>query len=316
MGRMSSRFAEFGLVLLVAGCGGGGGGGGGSSIPEVPFSAFSAVQPNTTVVMSGGMSTTVTGSYVGTLPNITIQTMNPPVDDFNGASTQKLTYDANRALTGMAFSTPSGGASFNRGNSGTLWTCTIGVCGAQTSTGIAIVLDGVALPNGWNYQTFGVWGQATSATTLQAGVVSAGAITPASAVPTSGNANFIGVANGFFHEIVGGLGGLGYMTSASMAASVDFGAKTIGFSTSGTQLIPLNGTPAFARPGLDLNGNLVYNPSVNSFTGSVGTPAVGGVSVSGNATGRFYGPSAQELGGTFNLTGSGGTYIGGFGGKR
>lgn len=313
MGRMSSRFAEFGLVLLVAGCGGGGGGG--SSIPEVPFSAFSAVQPNTTVVMSGGMSTTATGTYVGALPNITVQGMNPPVDDFSGANTQKLTYDGNKTLSGMAFSTPSGGASFSRGNSLT-FTCNTGVCGGQTNSGLAIVIDGVSAPLGWNYQTFGVWGQIMSATTLQGGAISAGIVTPASALPTTvGTFTFTGLANGFFVETVGGPSGLVYFTTASMTANVDFNAGTVGFSTSGTQQVPITGVAGFARPGLDLSGNLVYDPSVNRFAGQVKT-GVGGVSVSGNATGRFYGPSAQEIGGTFNLTGTGGTYIGGFGGRR
>jgi len=40
--------------LLIAGCGGGsGGGGGGGSIQTVPFTSWSAVQPNTTTVVSG-----------------------------------------------------------------------------------------------------------------------------------------------------------------------------------------------------------------------------------------------------------------------
>jgi hypothetical protein len=38
--------------------------------------------------------------------------------------------------------------------------------------------------------------------------------------------------------------------------------------------------------------------------------------MTGNATGNFYGPSAQEIGGTFALTGGGASYLGAFGGKR
>ncbi|MFP5394607.1 MAG: transferrin-binding protein-like solute binding protein [Alphaproteobacteria bacterium] len=37
--------------------------------------------------------------------------------------------------------------------------------------------------------------------------------------------------------------------------------------------------------------------------------------MSGNATGRFFGPTANEIGGTFYLTGAGGNFIGAFGGK-
>ena len=40
------------------------------------------------------------------------------------------------------------------------------------------------------------------------------------------------------------------------------------------------------------------------------------VPVSGSADGQFYGPSAQEVGGTFGLDGSDLTYIGSFGAKQ
>jgi hypothetical protein len=47
---------------------------------------------------------------------------------------------------------------------------------------------------GWNYQSFGVWMNNMNATTFQAGAVSAGAVTPGNAVPTTGSATFTGHA--------------------------------------------------------------------------------------------------------------------------
>ena len=39
--------------------------------------------------------------------------------------------------------------------------------------------------------------------------------------------------------------------------------------------------------------------------------------MSGNANGKFYGPTANEVGGTYAVSGSGlGSFVGGFGGKR
>jgi hypothetical protein len=39
--------------------------------------------------------------------------------------------------------------------------------------------------------------------------------------------------------------------------------------------------------------------------------------MSGNANGKFYGPTANEVGGTYAVSGSNlGTFVGGFGGKR
>ncbi len=299
------------LLVILSACGGGGGGGGGS-IPEVGFTAFSAVQPNTTQVMSNGNSRTVTGTHTGTLPNITVQTVNPPVEDTGAGDTIKLTYDASKALSRMAFSTPSGGASFGR-SADSQFICDKGVCAAQTSTGTAVVIDGTSSPAGWNYQTFGVWGQTTSSTTFQAGAISAGVVTPGSAVPTLGTAAFSGVANGFFIENVGGVPGVPSLMTASMAANVNFETRVIGFSTTGSRQIPLNGGPSFSRPALDMAGNWSYAAGSNTFSGAVATTGNGMI---GTASGRFYGPAAEEIGGTFSLSGTDGALVGGFGGRR
>jgi hypothetical protein len=59
---------------------------------------------------------------------------------------------------------------------------------------------------------------------------------------------------------------------------------------------------------------LSYAQGVNSFSGGL-TTANG--ALNGQGTGRFYGPSAQEIGGVYSLSGSGlSRLIGGFGGKR
>jgi hypothetical protein len=64
---------------------------------------------------------------------------------------------------------------------------------------------------------------------------------------------------------------------------------------------------------LDLRGNWNYAPGTSQFSGSVKT--VNG-DLTGSASGRFYGPTAQEIGGVYGLTGGGATMLGGFGGKR
>jgi hypothetical protein len=300
------------LAAGLSGCGGLPQGKGPQPIPEVAFTSFSAVKPNTTVAMTNGDSRSVSGTYVNALPNITIQTVNAPVADAgSGNTTLKLTYDGMKAVSGIAFSTPSGGATFNRG-SGTTLTCTSGVCGAQNSSGLAIVLDGTTLPAGWNYQSFGVWAQVTTSTSFQSGAVSAGVMTPGSAVPTTGTAVFTGIANGFFVQYIGGVPpGTASTTTASMIANVNFASRTIGFSTTGSMQTPLNGSAPFSQPLLDMAGTWTYSAGSNSFTGSV--TATG---MSGTASGRFYGPAAQEIGGTFSLSGSSGVFVGGFGGKR
>jgi len=60
---------------------------------------------------------------------------------------------------------------------------------------------------------------------------------------------------------------------------------------------------------------LSYTAGTNSFAGDV----TNGGSLSGTSTGRFYGPSAEELGGVFILQAGSGipeTYGGAYGAKK
>jgi len=145
--------------------------------------------------------------------------------------------------------------------------------------------------------------------------MSAGAVTPASAVPTTGTGAFTGLASGFYVKSLG----MPFSTAASMTETVDFSARSIAFATANTQAADLNSGTVSAAAFLNLNGTLAYAPGSNQFTGNVTAP---GVALHGSATGRFYGPAAQELGGTYRLTPDDpfgnprSTMMGGFGGKR
>jgi len=168
----------------------------------------------------------------------------------------------------------------------------------------------------FSYQSFGPWEYATPT----GGSISwfSYGIPTATALPTTGTATYAGIAAGNYVDT----GGTIYATTANMSATADFGAGTINFSTSSTNTVNTNTTTTAANPALDLTGTLTITG--NNFTGSVQNPAG---TISGNATGLFYGPglttataksvyqSPAELGGTYAATGTGGTMIGGFGGK-
>jgi hypothetical protein len=282
------------MILLagLAACGGGGGGGG-STIREVPFTSFSAIAPNQTVVMSG-ISETVSG----TIDASGVVTPNASVLD-TANSTARLTYDGNRNLSQISFGTPQASESF-RGIS-----CSEGVCGAETATSFVIAIDAPAI--GWDYQSFGVW-LTSSPTTFQVGAMSAGAVTPGSAVPTTGTGSFLGVAAGFYVDTFGQPFG----TAAVMNAEADFSRREIAFSTTGTTLINLNNGAQPDGTGLNLSGTLRYDAGSSQFLGTVNTQSPG---LSGTANGKFYGPTAQEIGGVYSLTGAG-RMIGAFGGGR
>lgn len=289
------------VTAFLSGCGGGGGGGDG--VVDVPFTSFTSVQPNQTVTLSG-IAQTASGSMNTSGGTTTIfTTTHNPVEE----GTLRLTYNNAGVPSAMDFSSPSASGSFSN------FSCNAGVCSGETATSIAVGIDAKAV--GWNYQTFGVWLQETGATTFQAGAMSAGAVTPATAIPTTGTFAFNGLASGFYVNS----SGMPFSTAATMTATVDFAGRSIGFATTNTRAGDLNSGSLSGASFLDLNGTLAYGPGSNQFTGSVSAP---GVSLTGSATGRFYGPAAEELGGTYRLPPTNpsadprSTMFGGFGGRR
>jgi hypothetical protein len=303
------RFASLSIILsLLAACGGGGGGGGVVPAPsptQVPFASFAAIAPNQTVVMDGIAVTASATQTTDSPTTITSVDLNPA-----GDATVRLSYDGSRALKGMSVSTlqPNSSVSFDRDSPGHSISCSGGTCLAQSPTASVVAADAVAL--GWNYQAYGVWGTDLSASSSVLGAVSAGRATPGSAVPTSGIAVFNGLASGFYFDS----NGTAFATAAGMRADVNFSGRSIGFSTSNTTLVNTNSGVQSTDPNLNLTGTFSYAQGVNAFSGRVNTA---NSQLTGQGSGRFYGPTAEEIGGVYSLSGAGvSRMIGGFGGKR
>lgn len=162
---------------------------------------------------------------------------------------------------------------------------------------------------GWSYQSFGIWNShETEKGVLKA--INFGQTTPASALPTSGAATFKGKLAGFYVSP----GGEGSIAAANVTVNADFNARSLGFASNGTTLTR-NVSTVTAAPHLDLGGTLTYSPGSNSFTGTIRNA---GGTMSGASNGRFYGPSAQELGGVFTVKSPGTveTLTGAYGAKR
>lgn len=106
--------------------------------------------------------------------------------------------------------------------------------------------------------------------------------------------------------------GSSYFTLANMNTTVNFATRQLSFMTSFSQQTPELVSSTFV-PSLDMTGTLSYAPGSNQFSGPV--TATNGMT--GTAQGRFYGPAAEEIGGTFSVTGPGvQSYGGAFGGAR
>ncbi len=97
---------------------------------------------------------------------------------------------------------------------------------------------------------------------------------------------------------------------------MDFASRSVSLASSGSVKYNVNnfGAAGVADSSLNITGVLTYSPITNSFSGGVST--AGGLT--GVSSGQFYGPSAEELGGTFHFTQAGSveTFIGAYGAKR
>ena len=299
------------LTLILTGCGGGGGGsssnGGGGTIPTVAFTSWSAVQPNTEIVAPAiSTETTYTENLSETITSVGNFTT------FSGIEFRE-TFGADGTVTKGSLTTGDGDRLVFDKAAGATFTPIVNgfatVAFNANETAFAIVVE--PIPQGWNYQTFGVWQRSPSqGNPGRVGAISTGSFTAANNIPSTGSATFTGVSAGVYLPSVGSYSGL---VAADMRMNVNFSSRTSTFGTTNTSLSTNGGQSFTSVSFLNLTGNLQITGGQNLMSGTVTTAS----NLSGDIYGKFYGPSAQEVGGTFGLKGSGvETYVGGFGGKR
>jgi len=178
-------------------------------------------------------------------------------------------------------------------------------------TKFVIASDPLNSGNNWNYQTFGIWETGRGTGSGTAGAVSVGSATLGANIPTSGTATYAGHFGGASSDA----NGVDVITTGSASVAADFANRSLAFSTSGSKYVsPVASSPSWiSKSTLDMTGTLTYSSATNSFSGSVSDNFIG----SGTATGKFYGPNAEEIGGVFSLTGAGTrVHAGGFGAKK
>jgi hypothetical protein len=191
-----------------------------------------------------------------------------------------------------------------------------------TNTPIAtnVVVMQAAMDPGYSYTQFGDWYQcstncvypATGTLTAATGFFVRGEATAPANIPTTGTATYIGDSHGVGIDATGNLSDV----YADMTAIANFAARNLFFATTNTEAQPFGSTGYVANSNLNMTGTLTYAAGQNLFAGTVTVAGTGANAMSGTATGRFYGPAAQEIGGVFGLSGAGGGYVGGFVGKQ
>lgn len=309
-----NRIALLSVSLVLSACGGGGGGTAPSTVTPLATTAFtkwSDVQPGVTYKVDG-LGLEVTGTASGN--QFTAITPSGVTDGYSAY----LTFDSAFELTKLALTTPAPTlVSFDKAAADTTFadvTLSPGTSPQFVSvrnpsiapTSVAIMAKPINL--GWDYQTFGIWETGRDdPTSRKFGAMSVGN-TAGTAIPGSGTAAFTGYTAGSYVNTAG----TGTTVFADLTVGADFANRSLTFSTSNTQTSSdwVTFTP---NNNLNLSGNLSYTAGTNRFTGTVSS--VGGLT--GNSTGQFYGPNAEELGGVFLLQGSGvETYAGAYGAKQ
>jgi len=296
-----------GIMGLLTGCGGGGGGTVNSGFS---FVKWSDIDPPDTVTVDG---LSLESDYVAPAPDYTVTEITDPVVSTD--SSASITYDADGLITRISIKTPGGTVTWDESAGDMLDNTDPYVVTAVTADETAFVIAINALPIGWDYQTFGAWeaGRGTGAGSF--GAISIGAPTAGRSIPTTDGATFTGLTLGAYVDAEG----RDYLTTGALAVNADFADRRLDFSSFNTQIIdPVTGDSA-PEPGLNMTGTLTYAAGVNSFTGTL--TAAGSASVSpmtGTSQGRFYGPTAEELGGVFAVKAAEGIegYAGAYGAAR
>ena len=293
------RTALLTVSLVLSACGGGGGGGGGggtvpTATPITPFTTWGDVKADVPVQLDG-LGQEVSGTWA-TNRFIDVQRASAASEGYSAI----LTFDQALELTQLALKSSSTLVSFAGATFPDL-TLAPGLipqfigAGSLASGNAAILANPINLK--WDYQTFGIWETAstTDGSSRTFGAMSVGN-DAGTAIPGSGTATFTGYATGSYVNAAG----TGTTAFADLTVGVNFGTRILDFSTTNTQTSSNWDTsaPTFTpNGGLDLTGKLTYAAGTNSFTGSVSS--VGGLT--GDSTGQFYGPKAEELGGVFFL---------------
>lgn len=299
--------------LTLPACGGGGGGTVSTPTPTpiatTAFTTWRTALANK-AIEADGLGKQVTGTWDGTKITPAGNSDNPVTAVFMfdaNAQLSTLTINSSDSFAGGQISRMSGDASLPdlAANSGFV--------AAESPTSRAVVSDPKSVE--WDYQSFGIWETGLGTTTRNFGAMSVGAPTTTSILnmPSLDGAIFTGKLVGSYVDP----NGAGHTAFANLTVGVDLTNQSLSFATTNTYITTDWVTFADASNHLNLTGTLNLAADGTSFTTNTLQTADGQLA-GGTSSGQFYGPNAEELGGTFflNSTSSVETYSGAYGAKR
>ncbi len=308
-------------ILVLTGCASGGGASapapgpvvvGAGATYTVSGTANAPASITQTLQLSGGVSTglatTATYTYnvgdgTGTLTGGTNV----------GAATVTVT-PTSGAITGITLNAPnarlSGStSSFSGTDLQTATTTNLDACaGGNCETSIRdLYLYTDRIGGNFLYLAYGQWFEesGSSGTVNGAGgFLVVGAPTAPANIPVTGTANYSGGSAGMYFNSTGNVAGY---FEADFNATANFANRSLAVSTTNTFVDNVS------QDAHNYSGTLTYAAGSNQFSGPITTASSG---LSGTATGLFFGPAAQEIGGVFTATGGTVTVKGIFVGKQ
>jgi hypothetical protein len=280
-------------IAALAGCMGSGGSGGNAPA----FTSFNDVPADGSAQLKG-QARTASMSESGN--GVTVGAISDPTD-----ASVTVTY-AGGDLTKEAVNAAGSNLSWDTANGDTVETGPEGTAFVSRDKNSAIY-QANPQSSGYNYQSYGAW-VASDGKGGSVGVASVGAPTPASGLPSAQQATYNGQSVGFAADT---RSGVAVVTTSNITVTTDF--NTVNVNSSGTQLRDVE-TGNYVSGGSNLDFSATGTVSGNGFSANIAPTATLGDG--GTATGSFYGPGAQEAGGTFAASGANATYMGAFGGKQ
>lgn len=340
------------LVSFLAACSSGGGGGGAGPSTTTPPSNTNTTPPsNTNTTPPSNTNTTPPTPTVSIgapdNANVTIQaasfkfgTNPPPVGTVFGLLgpavkvTSTTVYAANKGTNGtLTYRGVSNGIPVFDLSIPALNINAPGLPGDGTTTPVSGGGTAAVSIGNLQYSVQGIWTYSPGGGVTYRGVTAVGSGTPIASVPIGGTATY----SAAYSNSGGGTAGIFYVpdgnggistgsVSGNIAVTVNFGTGAVTGSLSNMVAKHADGSAATPWNDVSLSANINRLPNNASFTGTTSTsgpPAgAGNTGFSSSATGQlggaFFGPNADEVGGTWTLTdpnaaGGGKTAFGAFG---
>ena len=149
------------------------------------------------------------------------------------------------------------------------------------------------------YVTYGKWTTLPQAPViLNDNYVVFGSVTPSSAVPRTGSANYNFIIDGTY-QLAGSTAGKTYGLSGNGRLTANFASATTGLTITPIATNTSNGSQIQFGT---LTGAGFIDASTASWNATSRTRAADGSKTLFSANGNFFGPQAQEIGGAFTLT--------------